>query len=72
MYVEHEQGIEEKQVNIDLFEIKAGECQQFIIKILPQEAKIFLKMQRKKDGRTIFFANKNATDKLYIGCLWQG
>lgn len=34
--------------------------------------RVSLKLQRKKDGRIIHFANKNSTDTLYLGSLHCG
>lgn len=36
------------------------------------EGRVSLKLQRKKDGRIIHFANKNSTDTLYLGSLHCG
>ena len=62
---------EEYKVDLDLRDIKGGSKKEFIIKIVPKEEKLFFTIRRTKDQRTIYFANKNAADKLYVGYLQQ-
>lgn len=69
LIAETEEDKEEYIVNLDLCGIKGGTEEEFMVKINPQKARLYLKIQRKKDQRTIYFANKNAADKLYIGYL---
>lgn len=62
---------EEFIVDFNLRDIKGGSQKEFILKTACKEAKLFLKIQRKKDRRTIYFANENAADKIYLGYLQQ-
>lgn len=71
LIVQHDHKSEEYMINIDLQDITDGMEKEFEVIVDRQEADIFLKMQRKKDHRTIFFANEDATDKLYLGYLRQ-
>lgn len=71
LIVEVEENKEEYIADIDLCNIKGDTKQEFTVKIKPQKARLYLKIQRKKDQRTIYFANENAADKLYIGYLQQ-
>ena len=61
----------EVQVLINMEAIYAGTICQGKAVIDSTEGKVFLKLQRKKDGRAIRFANKNSTDCLYLGYLYN-
>ena len=56
----------------EMREIQAGsrKCGKAVIDLM--EGRIFLKLQRKKDGRIIHFANKYSADNLYLGSLHRG
>lgn len=70
--VENENEIRVVSVSINLREIQAGsrKCGKAVIDLM--EGRIFLKLQRKKDGRIIHFANKYSADNLYLGSLHRG
>lgn len=67
--VENENEIRVVSVSINLREIQAGsrKCGKAVIDLM--EGRVFLKLQRKKDGRIIYFANKYSADNLYLGSL---
>lgn len=69
--VENTKEKKERKINIDLRKIRSGEKGIFTIEVEAEEGKIFLKMQRKRDQRIIFFANEDAADQLYLGDLRQ-
>ena len=62
----------EVPISMDMRKIQAGTriCGKTVIKLM--EGRVSLKLQRKKDGRIIHFANKNSTDTLYLGSLHCG
>ena len=62
----------EVPISMDMRKIQAGTriCGKTVIKLM--ESRVYLKLQRKKDGRIIHFANKNSTDTLYLGSLHCG
>ena len=70
--VENENEIRVVSVSINLREIQAGtrKCGKAVIDLM--EGRVFLKLQRKKDGRIIRFANKYSADNLYLGSLHRG
>ena len=70
--VENENEIRVVSVSINLREIQAGsrKCGKAVIDLM--EGRVFLKLQRKKDGRIIHFANKYSADNLYLGSLHRG
>ena len=70
--VENENEIRVVSVSINLREIQAGsrKCGKAVIDLM--EGRVFLKLQRKKDGRIIYFANKYSADNLYLGSLHRG
>ncbi len=56
----------EVPISMDMRKIQAGTriCGKTVIKLM--EGRVSLKLQRKKDGLIIHFANKNSTDTLYL------
>ena len=72
LLIENENEREEAVVSIDLREISPGTVASGKAVIEFFCGKVFLKVRRKSDGRSIRFANiinKNSADSLYIGCL---
>ena len=69
-----ENGTETRETSVllDVREIQVGSrrCGKAVVDLM--EGKVFLKLQRKKDGRIIYFANENSADFLYLGSLHCG
>lgn len=70
--VENENEVRTASVSMDMREIPAGtrKCGKAVIDLM--EGRVFLKLQRKKDGRIIHFANKYSADNLCLGSLHWG
>ena len=74
LFLTIENGTEIKTVpvSMNVREIQAGSRKDGKAVIDLTEGRVFLKLQRKKDGRIIHFANKNSADNLYLGSLHRG
>lgn len=74
LFLTIENGTEIKTVpvSMNVREIRAESRKYGKAVIDLTEGRVFLKLQRKKDGRIIHFANKNSADNLYLGSLHRG
>lgn len=54
----------------DIRKWQGGICTEVEVTTEAEEAKVYIRMQRKKDKRTIYFAGQKNTDGLYLGCLY--
>ena len=73
LIIETDDGnIIQKIVDTDPCRWKSGQRKQFTVTLPDVEGKIeglriYLKLQRKRDGRSLYFANKGAGDKMLLG-----
>lgn len=67
--IENEREAKTVPVSMNVREIRTGtrKCGKAVIDLM--EGRVFLRLQRNKDGRVIHFANKNSADNLYLGSL---
>lgn len=70
--IENDRDVRTVSVPMDMREIQAGtrKCGKAVIELM--EGRVLLRLQRKKDGQIIHFANKNSADVLYLGSLHRG
>lgn len=71
--IEKADGTREKiDIGFDLRALTGGTRQRIRVDVLPEEGRFYLEAKRKKDGRTLFFANEaEKTGNVFLGRILQ-
>lgn len=67
--VQSQKESREYHIPYDIRQLAGEETVTAEVTVKAMEAKVYLRVQRKKDKRTIYFADQKNADSLYLGCL---
>lgn len=67
--VQNAEKSREYHIPYDIRRLPGGEMAAVEVTAEAMEGKVYLRLQRKKDKRTIYFVSQKNADSLYLGCL---